>query len=164
VTSQLFEGGSFGGVAGADAMCGKMAAIANLPGFYRAWISDRTSSPAARFTKDGGPYVLLDGSIVARSWMELVTQGPRTALSVNELGGPATATVNYCASHAVWTNTASDGTLAQPGFDCNGWSSSSWFRAAFGNARAIATWTDGCRLGDADNTCRARAALYCFQQ
>jgi hypothetical protein len=66
---------------------------------------------------------------------------------------------------AVWTNTANDGTRAQPQFDCQGWTDPMWDRASFGYADTVISWTDGCRIeGVGDRTCAGQAALYCFQQ
>lgn len=62
----------FGGLDSADRICNRLAADAGLPGVYRAWLSDSECSPAQRFTRSLGPYVLPSGVEVAASWADLV--------------------------------------------------------------------------------------------
>jgi len=41
--------GNIGGLAAADAICQTEAEDAELPGTYKAWLSDSSSSPSTRF-------------------------------------------------------------------------------------------------------------------
>lgn len=72
-TSKAFTG-SIGGITKADAVCNSLAAAANLPGTFRAWLSDSTKSPATddAFTKSMMPHRMVDGTAVANSYAEMV--------------------------------------------------------------------------------------------
>src|SRR4026209_2737248 len=61
VTSTV-QDGTLGGILGADPLCTKLATDAKLPGAYRAWLSDRTSSPSSRFPALIALYDALDAS------------------------------------------------------------------------------------------------------
>ena len=47
--------GDIGGVAAADQTCNDAAEAAGLPGTYKAWLSDSTSSPSTRFVRSDLP-------------------------------------------------------------------------------------------------------------
>ena len=64
-----------------------IANAANLPGTFLAWLSDDTGSPATRFSQDGGPYQLVDGSIVANNWSDLTTGNAQVLIDETETGG-----------------------------------------------------------------------------
>ena len=84
ITSKTVTG-NMGGLAGADAICNKLAAIANVPGTYKAWLSDSKQSPNTRLTYASGAYVLLDGTPLANNWADLV-DGP-LAHAIDHRGG-----------------------------------------------------------------------------
>ncbi len=95
--------GDLGGIPGADALCNSLAAASSLPGIYKAWLSDSTSSPATAFTKDY-MYVLPDGTtIVADNWADLTYWGPIDDIDQTESGSEVTNVL-------VMTNTNPDGT------------------------------------------------------
>lgn len=99
-------GPAFPGVAGADALCATKAAALGLPGTFRAWIGDSTTSPAARFLQDAVPYERhSDGVLIASSWADLVD---------GSLTSPMTTGFTL-----VFTGTLSDGTAAAA--HCGNW-------------------------------------------
>jgi hypothetical protein len=171
VTSDTFVGGSLGGLAGADARCTKLAAGANLPpGPYLAWLSDSTGSPASRFPKDVGPYVLVDGTIVANNWIELTADGRLFhPLDLTQTGGTPPTVTNACGldlDTSVWSNTGYDGNIFSPDFSCGNWSDPMARNAAWGLMDGGNDWSNGCSLSDVAPAlaCGSAAPLYCFQQ
>jgi hypothetical protein len=168
ITSERFVGGRLGGLDGADAICQRLAAGSSLPGKYRAWLSDRTGSPATRFTKSARPYKLVDGSIVANDWADL-TSGPlRHPINLTEKGGTP-PTSRFCDSTAVyaWTGTAAAGKPVNPEASCGDWSDPSSGSYLLGRGDvADSTWSYACGgIGNPTPDCgNYAAALYCFEQ
>src|SRR4029077_17175057 len=64
VSSATYGGGNLGGLTGADPKCQSLATAAVLPGTYKAWLSDDTTSAASRLTHSTNPYVLVDGKTI----------------------------------------------------------------------------------------------------
>jgi hypothetical protein len=170
VTSGLFQGGALGGLAGADALCQKYASLGKLPGTYRAWLSDTTGSPSTRFTQDGNPYELVDGTVVADNWMTLTSGMLLHAIDLTEVGGQQTAGTAACGGEVtVWTDTSGDGKVTDPATACGTWNDPTFNGAAWGDASQTAGWTVSCggSLGGGFNgmpLCSLQSALYCFQQ
>jgi hypothetical protein len=170
VTSQTFVGGSLGGLASAGAICGKLAAAANLPGTYLAWLSDSTGSPVSLFPEDVGPYVLVDGTTVANNWTDLTSGRLRHAINLNERGGPPPGNTLVCAAPTpVWSGTTALGALKDAAASCGGWASTSATTGHFGDAEAAnGRWSDACTVGATQSpglVCGSfQAALYCFEQ
>jgi hypothetical protein len=142
-------GGNFGGAAAADVVCQNNAASQSLNGTFRAWVSDSTTSPAARFTQgSGGFFQRLDGTKIADDWADL-TDGTLDAAIVPGANPPA-----------AWTGTAADGTPL--GGTCSNWTSNS---AAQNGRRGIPQQTDSqWSATGADLACNNSLALYCFEQ
>jgi len=111
-----------GGASQADLRCEELAAAAMLPNHMKflAWISDKNSSPATRFSPPvpGLAYALKNGLRVADDRTQLLTSGPLTGITITETG----ATI-YKAW--VWTNTKQAGTLLDDTLDCEDWTSES---------------------------------------
>src|SRR5262245_50165626 len=103
VSSQTYDG-KLGGLRGADAKCQALAAAANLPGAYKAWLADATASPSTRFVKSSGPYQLVDGTTIATDWADLTDGGLQAPIDVTEQQGSPGG------SGEVWTNANPDGT------------------------------------------------------
>jgi len=166
VTSKVFEGGGLGGLLGADEMCQVLAQSAGLMGTYFAWLSDATDSPETRFSKNGGPYQLVDGTELAHNWTELTQVGLINGISTTELQTLPGNGTSACGGTAVWTNTKNDGTLNDIRFSCDDWSNPFGMGAALGVAGGNLGWTDECMLTSAMTTtpCEQTAALYCFEQ
>ena len=164
ITSQTWNGG-LGGWQGADAKCQSAADAAGLPGTYMAWISTSTSTPASRFSITADPYVRIDGTVVANSWVEL-TSGPLQAqIDINEYGGTPT-------TRWVWTNTYQDGTAINPPayYNCADYTlvsqSGTTFYSIVGWAgvNPPGTYYDGSWTNQNVTSCDSLCHLYCFQQ
>ncbi len=169
VTSETFTG-DLGGVAGADAKCQQLADASPLTrgGRYKAWISNTSieSSPARRFTnlRNTGPYVRVDGAVVATSWADLVRPIPqgdpilRALIDVTESGGPAPSF--HAWTYTMWTGYAYD----QEDIvirNCDDWTNSSGgeqgrYGGTYLNEQR---WTN---LGS--DLCSNQYVLYCFEQ
>lgn len=156
--------GNLGGLSGADAKCLARANAANLcgngtpcaDGTWKAWLSDGSTSAASRLTHSSGQYQLLNGTVIATSWTDLIDGSLLSSINIDE--NLRTGINNW-----VWTNTNSNGTIiATSGTSshCNNWTSTSnsgWFgRSSSSNYQ----WT---RYGY--GYCSyATLRLYCFEQ
>lgn len=165
-TSKLFRGGLLDGVAGADATCASQAAAAGLPGEFKAWLSDIEHDAADRLTHSTKPYVLVNGTIIANSWVELLQFDLQHAIDRDEHGTELAMDIPY-----VWTGTRIDGraypwtpggtTTSNPRLDCTLWSSIDGGVGIVGLWSATnMTWTDT----SSGHVCTESAHLYCFQQ
>jgi hypothetical protein len=173
VASGPYIGGELGGLTGADATCQSLAEDAGLKGTYRAWLSDSASSPSTRFTKDGGPFMLVDGTVVADDWAALTSGALMHAINRDEVGGAPLAGNATCAGAAVtvvWTDTNTDGTRTSLVETCGDWQNVGINGAAWGVAtRGDGAWTDACGGYEplmlmGTPRCSMSGALYCFQQ
>jgi hypothetical protein len=167
ITSSTHDTGDLGGLAGADAICQNLAEAAGLPGIYRAWLSDDTAWPANRFsnTKSTGPYVLVNGTLIATDWADLTDGTIAAPIDVTER---RTRLGTRVPRSSVWTNTSRDGTVG--GFfdiaHCLRWTHDT--AEDFGNTgrndRTDAGWTafsfSACDGAPTDLPHR----LYCFEQ
>jgi hypothetical protein len=175
--------GNLGGVAGAAAKCQQLAEAAGLPGNYKAWLSDKTSSPAATFTRWNGPYVLVDGTEVASKWEGLTEDFHLAPITITETGQDTGESL-------VWTNTSASGgpgpcpcpaILRDAGTpheerrpavrdgSCQNWTSSNadLYDGLCGNSIAqTKSWTFA--IGSATHSqvadCDELLRLYCFEQ
>lgn len=170
VTSAVYTA-SLGGVAGADAKCNAVAGAVKLPGTYRAWLSDGTSSPSTAFTP-GGPYKLVDGTPVANDFATLLKGTLLHAIDMTESGGATPAgSGNYCSGGqqtlGVWTGTQTNGT-SDGRDDCAKFTNGSFAytsQIAFGDPTSTgAAWTNGKCLNAGATYCAYKAPLYCFEQ
>ncbi|MFN8662453.1 MAG: hypothetical protein U0075_11215 [Thermomicrobiales bacterium] len=151
------QDGNLGGLNGADAICQGLAASANLPGTYRAWLSDDAQSPSTRFSQSSGPYQLLDGVTIASSWADLTDGTLAAPITVAENG----ATFEDPGLRA-WTNTlATGGGGGVLNKNCAGWTTNA--NGSDGDEGQVTAtndnWTDF-----ASGTCNNQFHLYCFQQ
>jgi hypothetical protein len=162
----LIEGGTIGGLANADSLC--QLNNNKLPGTYRAWLSDSTGSPATRFSKEGGPYQLVDGTVVANNWSDLTSGKIRHAIDLLPSGGMINLLgQSTCQDFPpVWSNTQTNGQTLAPSLDCGDWLDPTAIDAAWGDiALTDGNWTDACRAyHDPTPACHDQAAFYCFEQ
>ena len=146
----------FNGLADADTICQQHAAEAGLAGTFKAWLSDEIDSPASRFAKSAGPYVLTDGSLVAAGWGDLVDCTNPNCLfhpiDLDEYQAPA-------AGDYVWTGTTRAGEVNVYEGTCAGWTSTDYGGAA-GRVDSLGGWTS-ILYG---RYCGLSLHLYCFQQ
>ncbi len=150
-----------GGLAGADALCQAEAEVADLPGTYRAWLSDTKTEPQERFGKSQSrAYFRRDGQKIAENWDALVLNGPAVPLSVTA-SGAVLPSQTPCVDDMVWTGTGPDGKPAGSMF-CDSWTSPKPLTyIVTGSALTAqgAAWTN-C----GGRACDMEARLYCFEQ
>jgi hypothetical protein len=151
--SSTVYGGNLGGLVGADAICQQLAEDANLPGSYKAWLSDSAASPSTRFVQSTGPYQLVDGTKIAADWTSLTDGSLRAPIDLTETG------VAVNGSPLVWTHTQVDGAAGNSADHCGNWSGAAGFGGRGTHAFASANWTQS---GSA--ACNTGQHLYCFQQ
>jgi len=169
VTSTTYQGGLLGGLAGADARCAARASASGLAGTYKAWLSDSHKSAASRLTHSTGSYSLIDGTLVAASWDDLVATNLQHAVDLDELGHTYTTKTTCFVVRGVapvWTRTTPDGGIyPSQGFACSDWTEISqdgrYSAVQVGNILSSDThWTDSlCAAG-----CTEYASLYCLEQ
>lgn len=159
VTSGVYDGG-FGGVADADAICQSEAQTAGLSGTFKAWLSDTYQSPGTRLAKNGSPYQLVDGTVIAADWNDL-TDGVLSNPIDRDAHGIPLPGVLY-----PWTNTLPHGIP-------NNSSGAPFFDSCFDWARSKGEFTGNAGSTDAVNShwtavshysCLFRNPLYCFEQ
>jgi len=169
VTSTRYPA-NFGGLQGADNICQIHANNAGLYGTYKAWLSDSLDSPATRFNKQGGPYRLRNGAIIANDWDELTDGDLAFSIQVDEYGNllvPDPEEDEY--EGQVWTGAWSDGTQACFSLDvCNQWHlyCYQWTQTPSGHWVETGRYTesDGDWSHSWDSVCTSMRHLYCFQQ
>lgn len=163
--------GNLGGLAGADAKCANLAASAGLVGTFKAWLSDAATSAASRLTHSTGPYTLIDGTLVAKDWVQLTSASATSpllhAVDMTETGGkPVIWDGAKCNSNPAyrpaWTGTKPDGS-SEPFYNCDGWTTTTG-NLMWGAAFTVATsnaWTQSCYY---PKMCFWKAAIYCIEQ
>lgn len=148
---------NLGGLSGADAKCQSSASTAGISGTFKAWLSDNTGSPSTRFTQSTIPYKLLNGTVIANNYSDLVD---------GTIANPINRTETNAATTSSWafSNTTAFGTLRDNTWGCSNWSSTDTglYGAHLGQTAATnANWansgTDSC--GGA-----SVRPLYCFEQ
>ena len=169
VTSQAYQGGLLGGLAGADAKCATRATAAGLTGTYKAWLSDREAQAVFRLTHSTGNYLLVDGTTVAADWSALASGSLAHAIDHDELGALYAPPLNCFVVGGivpVWTATRYNGRYnATTGGTCNDWTEIQhdgfYIDGDVGNAQSHDThWSESlCGI-----TCSESAALYCLEQ
>jgi hypothetical protein len=153
VSSASFSA-NLGGHAGADAKCLTAATAANLGGAWKAWVSDSSSSPSARFTQSSLGYRLLDGSLVAASWASLTSGTLGNGIDLDETGKPVT-------NAEVWTGTGTNGSLYGAA-GCNNFTTTANtdpFVEEGVTGQTTYKWTEVY-----EQYCDRNAHLYCFEQ
>jgi len=149
--TDTIQNGNFGGTAGADELCASQAAAARLQGEFKAWLSTISSPVSGRLTQSSVPYVLVDGTLIANDWNDLVD-------------GSIFAPINLDANQQVrsgdvWTGTLPDG-LPYMNDDCEGFTSDSAGIALCGTTASMnANWT-----ANATPPCSTELRLYCIEQ
>jgi hypothetical protein len=168
VTSALYTG-NLGGLAGADSKCQDRARLAGLPGTYKAWLSDSTGSPATRFSKAGGAFVLAKRNVVvANSWAEFASPTHRHALDSDENGAPVPLGIGPCSlstgGHVFWSDTSPSGSV-NFALSCNNWTSTvgdPFDGPVVGRTDTPSTgWSSWCHGG---GMCQGMNPLVCVQQ
>lgn len=144
------SGGNLGGVNGANQKCTDAAKKANLGSDWVAWLGSDGKKAIDALVFEG-PYVLLDGTLIASNKMSL-TEGSLPALINIKEDGSKIGDL-----WGAWTGTRSNGDI---GATCSNWTSSS--PIAFGTGgdpkKKDKAWTD-----TADFGCGSPGRLYCFE-
>jgi len=155
VTEQTWQG-DLGGLEGADIKCMNASVKAGLNGEWKAWLSDSAQSALERLIHSSDPYILLDGTIVADNWDDLVdgTLDHPIDLTENLENVKSTETIY------VWTGTVVSG---EPYIlNCDNWTSNSpnLPHGLRGNSLSVvASWTH-----QSHPRCSPNNHLYCFEQ
>ena len=157
MTSTTYTG-NLGGLAGADAKCQSAADDAGLGGTFKAWMSDSTTSAAARLSHSPFRYMRTDGLVVADSWDDLIDNPTNSPLH-NPIGADENGSV--VPNNVVWTGTTFSGNTIPGDLDCADWTDGT--NAVSGRTgranRVDLGWTSFATTG-CDNTGR----LYCLEQ
>lgn len=155
---------SFAGLEGADALCQAAADAAELEGTYMAWWSAGSIADVLdRFSVDGGPFVLVDGTEIASDWDDL-TDGTLAAPILVDADGFAYAP-NATPERYVITHTNADGAAAAGVTPCSGFTADTIIEARWGDAGATdASWTQTGDGWGCDSSAGGGPSLYCFEQ
>jgi hypothetical protein len=156
VSSQTYNG-NLGGIAGAQAICNQLAAAAGLEGSFDAWLSTEASSPNTRFVRHTGPYIRVDGTPVAWSYVDLTDGFLFSALRMDENGDLLGE------SDLAWTGTSPQGDYQPTTLldDCSDWTNG----GGFGNGFAGRTFYQDANWSTFFNAaCGSAQHLYCFEQ
>ncbi len=176
VTSETFNG-NLGGRSGADAKCQASAAQANLPGTFKAWISDRTGVAFSTLSHYAGPYRLPNSSLtlVATGWAQFTANTHINPLNADATGTPVPDQTQFppppppppgippdpTGAH-VWTDTNPNGIYsdAPPSIDnsCENWTNSASGNGDYGIVNSN-RWSHF-----QFQSCATQARLYCVQQ
>lgn len=143
--------GNLGELAGADAICVARATAAGLPApaSFVAWLSDAATDAIARLTYDG-PWVRLDGVLVAAGKADLVDETLHAPINLTETG-------EFLGNWGVWSGSHYTGTGT--GSNCSGWATgAAGVSAHYGRANSAAyNWTYL-----STGPCNSNLRLYCF--
>ena len=159
VSSGLYQAGYFKGPHLADALCAQAANDVGLANWlkFRAWLSDSTTHARDRFKFSRGRIVLVNGIVVADSWIDLLA---------GKLQNPIEVTEKSETYHGgVWTGTDPQGVGVVGATHCDDWTSFSFKKTAYYgySDRATPEWT----LSASDNNpspCILDFALYCIEE
>lgn len=124
VTSRPADGANFGGIAGADALCQRLAAAAGAGDkAWRAYLS--SSQGDARDRIGTGPWYNAKGVLIARDLADLHGEGNRIdkTTALTERGEVLNGRGDTPNRHDILTGSNADGRLAE-GMTCNDWTSS----------------------------------------
>jgi hypothetical protein len=143
--------GNLGGLSGADQKCNQLAQGAGLGGTWMAWMSDASANAADRLVGDG-PWLRLDGALIASSKADLIDGTIGNWISVTE------NMITLLDGTRVMT--ASDDFGNRQEYDCDGWTSASASRFAIAGSPFAASGWSRSEL----RPCSFGTRLYCFEQ
>jgi hypothetical protein len=155
VTSSVFQG-NLGGVSGADAKCQALADASGNPKVvgrkFLAWVSVPGNAVTDRFPHGTAAYRLVDDSVVATSWNNLInTSQVQTMIELDEQAGSV--------KQSAWTGTTAAGFSTTP--TCEDWTSTS---NAFSGTRGItSTLSSSWTQYSFTLKCDQAVHLYCFE-
>ena len=150
------SGGDMGGLTGADRICLDAANRAGVGGQWLAWLADDTDSPSTRFTRGEGGYSLIDGTVIATGWHDLVDGEVDAPINLDLTG-------SLISDVLVWSNVSVSGEAIgrMPNESCSNWAGDSDGSSGMtGDSGKIDSgWTHG-----ANRPCTSQLHLYCFEQ
>ena len=151
------QNGNLGGVSGANMICQNLADDQGIGGRYLAWISDSLgNSPDTNFNKVTVPYRLVDNTLVASNYADLIDcTNPGCLINSITLDQNGNTRMG-----AVWTSTNNDGTAFMPN-NCQNWTIDGILPGGrLGNSPSTdSTWTS-----QITDECNISGYLYCFGQ
>ncbi len=139
------------GLAAGDAICRNLASAAGLrqSASFKAWLSAEGTNAIGRFQHDG-PWMRLDGIVVAESRLDLTDGDLDSPINLTETG-------LYVGGAGIWTGTLMDGSFAPT--NCSNWISTTATGEIGVANNSLLAWTSNGSL-----TCGfAYASLYCLQ-
>ena len=144
------KGGDLGGLAGADALCERLALAAGISARnWRAYLSTQASGGAAavnaRDRIGNGPWLNARGVVVAQNLAELHgTNNLNKETALTETGAVVPARPDPETKHDIMTGSQPDGTAMPPGKDatCSNWTSSNEGGAMVGHHNRAGTNPD----------------------
>lgn len=157
VTSTTYNG-NLGGLAGADAKCQERAKAAGMgSSVWKAWLSDGTATAADRLGHSTFPYILLNGTVIANNWSDLVDGSLQNPINLTE-----NKTIpNYMS--CVWTQTTTTGgleSIASNVTACSNFTAADTNYSYCGRNGSIdSNWTRW-----STDRCDQQHPLYCFEQ
>ncbi len=156
VTTAKYRG-DLGGIAGADAKC--QAAADGVGGVvagktWKAWISIPSSGVQTRLSHGTGPYKLLNGTVIANLWSDLVDGVLLAPINVNQSGNTVSETIT-------WSNTSilGNSAVSSSPYACYDFTSTSGTSDGGSSAYTDGRWTQ-----KVNNSCSSLLSLYCFEQ
>lgn len=159
--------GDMQGVTGADEMCMLHAKKGNLPGVFKAWISDNTTSPSEWPREKDYIYRLVNGTIISKGWFELTNGYIEAPINIDQRGNHVGPIERNC----VWTATNLSGTGLpgpnDPDIDlqnCYNWTSNYSENPLYGGNYGNYTYNDKNWTWFGLQPCQHECRLYCFQQ
>ena len=159
VTAGSYAVASFGGVERANEICQGQADLEGLPGTFLAWLSDGSSEPVSAFRSKGGPWQMLDGTVVANGFEDLVDGTLQSSINITEKN----TTLNN-APVATGTNVVGARVDSSENANCAGWTEA---KTEFGDLFFHYGWSGSENsqwTARSSTSCSQSAHLYCFQQ
>ena len=145
------------GLQAADALCQAEATAANLPGSYKAWLSNSNGSPVSRFVRSKVQYVLADQvTVVADDFANLTSGAIQNHINLNAFGNAVSTS-----PPSVWSGTSANGNAF--GDNCSDWSSNT-VGGVFGAQGQYIFLLSAWSRNGAGASCGLQSRFYCFQQ
>lgn len=160
--SAPFNGQSFStGLFGADYRCQQMALDNNMPGYWRALLSDNTN-PVKDRLKFNSPILTPSGNLIADPGTALFNGALAGKANVDETG---TTIIQGVDQTFAWTGSAEDGTQGYPMANCSNWTTngSSTYGRVGDSDSLSGTWTNSC-YNSVSCGCNQILRLYCVNQ
>ena len=164
VTNQNFAVSQIPTLGDADGLCMEMAKAGSVipplakDSAYVAWLSDGVTSAKDRIGDSAVPYRLVDGAEVAANTVDLLSNGPKSAIYLDQFGISVPDDIEDCGANYVWTGTDPSGSSTST--HCEGWSPTEGRAyATVGNAKMVdMPWSEA-----AECDCTRTLRLYCFE-